>query len=69
MLILYTDGISEAMNRRQELFGEERLYELISSNHVADTLDLQTKIMRSVNEFVKDAKQHDDITMVIAQIS
>ena len=66
MLVLYTDGISEAMNSRQEEFGEERLYELISSNHVDTTLELQKNIMRCVNDFVKDAKQHDDITMVIA---
>jgi len=68
MLVLYTDGISEAMNDRHEEFGEERLYELIADNHVADTYDMQQKIMRSVNDFVQDAKQHDDITMVIAQI-
>lgn len=68
MLVLYTDGISEAMNSRREEFGEERLYELIADNHVADTQDMQQKIMQSVNEFVQDAKQHDDITMVIAQI-
>jgi serine phosphatase RsbU (regulator of sigma subunit)/HAMP domain-containing protein len=68
MLVLYTDGISEAMNARQEEFGEERLYELIASNHVDNTEELQTKIMRSVNDFVKGAQQHDDITMVIAQL-
>ena len=68
MLVLYTDGISEAMNSRREEFGEERLYELIADNHVAGTQDMQQKIMQSVNEFVQDAKQHDDITMVIAQI-
>ncbi len=66
-LFLYTDGISEAMNGRQEEFGEERLYRIIAANHVSDTHELQRKIMRSVNEFVGNAKQHDDITMVIAQ--
>ena len=67
MLVLYTDGISEAMNSRREEFGEERLYELISDNHVVDAYDMQKKIMRSISDFVQDAKQHDDITMVIAQ--
>lgn len=66
-LVLYTDGISEAMNVNHEEFGEERLYKVVASNHVLNAQDMQKKIMRHVNDFVRDAKQHDDITMVIAQ--
>jgi serine phosphatase RsbU (regulator of sigma subunit)/HAMP domain-containing protein len=66
-LVLYTDGISEAMNRHHEEFGEERLYHIVATNHVLNARDMQKKIMRHVNDFVQDAKQHDDITMVIAQ--
>ncbi len=66
-LILYTDGISEAMNINHEEFGEERLYNIVATNHVLNAHDMQKKIMRHVSDFVRDAKQHDDITMVIAQ--
>ncbi len=66
-LVLYTDGISEAMNINREEFGEERLFTIVATNHVLSAQDMQQKIMRQVNNFVQDAKQHDDITMVIAQ--
>ncbi len=66
-LVLYTDGISEAMNINREEFGEERLYNIVASNHVMNAHDMQRKIMQSVSEFVQDAEQHDDITMIIAQ--
>lgn len=66
-LLLYTDGISEAMNNKLEEFGEERLYTIMAQNHILHSQDLQHRIMRQVGEFVQDAQQHDDITMVIAQ--
>ena len=68
-LVLYTDGISEAMNRNREEFGEERLYNIVATNHVANAVEMQQKIMRHVSDFVQDAEQHDDITMIIAQFS
>lgn len=67
MLFFYTDGLSEAMNDNREEFGEERLYSVFASNHDAEPRDIQREIMREVNNFVKDADQHDDITMVIAK--
>ncbi|MBN1465543.1 SpoIIE family protein phosphatase [candidate division KSB1 bacterium] len=67
VLFLYTDGISEAMNRNREEFGEERLYNIIAGNHVVNAHDMQRRVMQQINEFVQDAKQHDDITMIIAQ--
>ncbi|MBN1480931.1 SpoIIE family protein phosphatase [candidate division KSB1 bacterium] len=67
LLLLYTDGISEAMNIKREEFGEEQLYTLMATNHVTNVHEMQQKILRCVNDFVQDAKQHDDITMIIAQ--
>jgi len=67
VLFLYTDGISEAMNHTKEEFGEERLYKLVATNHYDNLIDLQQRIISRINEFVQDAKQHDDMTMVIAQ--
>lgn len=66
-LLLYTDGISEAMNINHEEFGEEQLYTVVATNHVVNVQDMQQKILRHVNDFVQNAKQHDDITMIIAQ--
>jgi serine phosphatase RsbU (regulator of sigma subunit)/HAMP domain-containing protein len=69
MLFFYTDGLSEAMNDNREEFGEERLYSVFAANHDAEPREIQREIMREVNNFVKDADQHDDITMVIAKFN
>lgn len=67
-LIFYTDGIAEAMNDKQEEFGEDRLFQIIAENDVTEPQDFERFIIRHINDFVKDAKQHDDITMIIAKI-
>ena len=68
MLFFYTDGISEAMNENQEEFGEERLFKIITDNIERNPENFQRNIIRHINEFVKDAEQHDDITMIVAKV-
>ncbi len=68
LLLLYTDGISEAMNGRQEEFGEERLLELVEINRHVTAEELMTKILDGVNSFVGPVAQHDDMTMIALKI-
>ncbi len=68
ILVLYTDGLSESMNEHYEEFAEERLYRLVSGSEQQTTEQLKDEILAAVNEFVGDAPQHDDITMVLARI-
>lgn len=65
-LYVYTDGVTEATNANNELFGEERLIESLNKN--ADLAGTPEKLLKNVREdidaFVGDAPQFDDITML-----
>lgn len=65
-LFLYTDGVTEAMNSRNELFGEQRLMESVvaSEGSLPEVLDF---IRRKTSEFAGDAIQNDDITLLIME--
>ena len=61
---LYTDGVTEATNAQNELFGEDRLLAAINSREFEDMQALCRFIRAEVDAFVGDAPQFDDITMV-----
>jgi sigma-B regulation protein RsbU (phosphoserine phosphatase) len=65
---LYTDGISEAMNEENELFGESRLTRLIEEHGHLDSTELRERIMREIKAFVGAAEQHDDQTMILLKV-
>ena len=65
-IFVYTDGITEAANAENELFGNDRLIEAL--NGARDEIDLKAfaeKVEKSVSAFVKDAPQADDLTMLV----
>ena len=66
-LILYTDGVTDAMNAQQESFGLARLKELVQSHRHEAARDLADTINRAVAVFVGEATQFDDFTLVIAK--
>ena len=61
-LFLYTDGLSEAENSRQEQFGDQRIVSSLHGRKPAE--DHLENIKRKVSEFVGDAPQSDDLTML-----
>ena len=64
-LFLYTDGVTEAMNAAEELYGEDRLLAALNkSAYKDDPTALLREIARSVTDFVGEAEQSDDITML-----
>jgi sigma-B regulation protein RsbU (phosphoserine phosphatase) len=65
MLILYTDGLTEVENTQEEFFGEERLLEVAQANLGRSARDVQDALMAEVHEFVGDAPQLDDITLMV----
>lgn len=67
--LFFTDGISEAMNSRREEFSEERLQKITSEMPSCGSAEFRETIIREINEFVQQAPQHDDITMVTAKIA
>jgi sigma-B regulation protein RsbU (phosphoserine phosphatase) len=64
-LILFSDGVTEAMDPQQELYGVARLQEVISGRHDAPLQDLQKAILESVQTFTRGADQADDITVLL----
>jgi phosphoserine phosphatase RsbU/P len=68
-IILFTDGISEAMNVKGEEFSDERLEELAVQYSKENSKDILEKIKASVAEFTQGAEQSDDITSVIIKVN
>ncbi len=63
-LFLYTDGVPEATNAEQELFGSERLLEALNSEVSATPEQVLENVRAHVDAFVKQAEQFDDLTML-----
>ncbi|MBQ8940925.1 MAG: SpoIIE family protein phosphatase [Firmicutes bacterium] len=63
-LFLYTDGVPEATDTHDNMFGTERLLKVLDKNKDTDSRELLTKIKLSVDEFVGDGDQFDDLTML-----
>lgn len=65
--IIYSDGITEAMNVQEEEFGEERLIQVIQESRNSSPKELIDKILNSVNIHVGKAPQMDDMTIVVVK--
>ena len=63
-LFVYTDGVPEAQDAEGGMFGEARLLETLNRNPDASPEALVGSMRKAINEFVKDAPQFDDITML-----
>lgn len=64
VIFLYTDGVTEAANMDNELFGEKRLIDALNSQKTDNPKEICSNIKKKVDEFVGDAPQFDDITML-----
>jgi sigma-B regulation protein RsbU (phosphoserine phosphatase) len=65
ILVIYSDGVTEAENELEDQFGEKRLQEMIKQNQNCSAEELVDRIYNAVTEFCGSAKQSDDITLVI----
>lgn len=63
-LFLYTDGVTEADNRRRELFGNDRLKTVLTQSRAVSVVDRLGDVMNAVRTFAGDVPQADDITML-----
>lgn len=68
IFILYTDGITEAMNRNSELYGKDRLAMLVSRSRHLTAKDIVKVIMRDIRQFESGSEQHDDITVIAVKV-
>ena len=63
-----TDGIWEAVNKKGEMFGKERLKEVIRRNAAAGAGDILNAVYTELNSFTRGQKSEDDITLVIVKV-
>ena len=64
-IFLYTDGVTEATNAEEELYGEERLIAFMNQNRTVEAKKLLVALKADIDEFVGEAPQFDDITMLM----
>ena len=67
LLALFTDGVTEAQNPEEELWGEERLLEVLRSNFGAPCRRIVSEILGELRTFARDEAQSDDITLLLAR--
>ena len=64
-IFLYTDGVTEATNENNVLYGEDRLISFMNKNLEFDPTKLLSKLKKDIDKFVGKAPQFDDITMLM----
>jgi serine phosphatase RsbU (regulator of sigma subunit) len=70
VVVLYSDGITEAINDKQELFGLERLTACVSKyGHLGDSLKIFEAISKDVTTFVAETIQNDDMTLICMRLT
>jgi sigma-B regulation protein RsbU (phosphoserine phosphatase) len=68
ILVLYTDGVTEARNPAKEQFGEEKLQKLLSKHRSLSPDELKEEIYKAIRKHTKDIEQQDDITLLILKV-
>lgn len=67
MLLLYTDGVTEAIDENEEFYSDERLFTEVEKSGAAAPEDLTAEVLRSVQNFSGEARQSDDIAVLAIQ--
>jgi serine phosphatase RsbU (regulator of sigma subunit) len=66
-MVLFSDGVTEAMDPAEELYGVPRLRELLNGRLECPLEDLQKCVLESVETFTRGASQADDLTLLIVR--
>ena len=65
IIFTYTDGVTESINSKDEMYGEEKLCSCLNNIKETDTLEIANKVKTSIKEYTNNTTQSDDITMLI----
>jgi sigma-B regulation protein RsbU (phosphoserine phosphatase) len=68
VLVLYTDGVTEAMNAAREEFGENRLAEFTQQRAALNSKDFVKALRLALNQFAAEKAQRDDVTIVVGKV-
>jgi len=69
VMVMYTDGITEASNSSGEMFGEERLKEIIVKGERLSAIQMLQRIYDEVKRFSEGMPQQDDLTLIVMRIT
>ena len=67
MLLLYTDGVTEATNLQQEAFGAKRLADALRESAGLTSREVVQSLRQRLEEFTGEALLSDDVTMVVGK--
>ncbi|MDO8525857.1 MAG: CHASE2 domain-containing protein [Candidatus Omnitrophota bacterium] len=67
-IIFYTDGVTEAMNSKREMYGTGRLSTVVRKNRHLSSQDILAAVEKDVRSFEPKSEQHDDITAIVVKI-
>ncbi len=67
LLVLYSDGVTEANNPNYDEFGEERFVRVLSENRTRPAREIVDAVTAALKEFTAGAPQADDITLLVAK--
>lgn len=68
IIVLYTDGITEAKSSDGTMYGLDRLQEMVENNNTKNPEEIKDKVLKDVAEFVGEEEQYDDQTLVVCKI-
>ena len=68
VLMLFTDGVSEAHNPEEEEFGEERIKAIMRRHRHLPAEEMSAAILNELHQWMADAPQHDDLTFVLMKV-
>jgi sigma-B regulation protein RsbU (phosphoserine phosphatase) len=69
VLIAFTDGVTEALNPKEEEFGEERLKNLLRRSAHLPVDEMASAITNELKNWIGDAAQYDDLTFILVKVS
>jgi serine phosphatase RsbU (regulator of sigma subunit) len=67
ILVVYSDGLTDAQNQQEEMFGEERLLKIIQQEAPSGSHAVEQKFLQAIEEFTQGMPQTDDITFLVVE--
>jgi sigma-B regulation protein RsbU (phosphoserine phosphatase) len=67
ILVVYSDGLTDAQNQQEEMFGEERLLQIIRQEAPSGSPAIEQRFLKAIEEFTQGMPQTDDITFVVVE--
>jgi sigma-B regulation protein RsbU (phosphoserine phosphatase) len=67
-IVVFSDGVNEAENRKKELYGMENLTKELVAIEVSKTEAIKEKLLKKIKLFTKGEEQSDDLTMIVISV-